>query len=128
MNEREQAAGLAATSGYRYARRVGDQLFVAGQVPHDASAGLVGPGDPAAQAGQCLANLRTLLEVHGFDEGDIQKLVVYVVGDHSNLVKAWDAVAQWFEHRVPPATLLGVRRLGYVDQLVEIDATVVGAG
>lgn len=118
-------AGLAATPGYRYADVAGPQLFVAGQVPHDGSGQLVGAGDPTAQAVACLDNLRTLLEVHGFAVEDIRRLVVYVVGEHQNLVDAWDAVVGWFDGGVPPATLLGVDLLGHGDQLVEIDATIV---
>lgn len=127
MNQREEAVGLPQTANYQYAKRVGAQLFVAGQVPHDANAQLVGAGDPAAQATQCLSNLSQLLSVHGFGEDDIQHLTVYVVGEQANLSTAWAAVEEWFNARVPPATLLGVARLGYVDQLVEIGATVMRA-
>lgn len=123
-NERELAAGLAATPGYRYADRVGDELFVAGQVPHDADGDLLGRDDPAAQARACLDNLRTLVGVHGFDVGDIRHLTVYVVGEHQHLVDAWSATTEWFDAPVPPATLLGVNLLGHHDQLVEIDATI----
>jgi enamine deaminase RidA (YjgF/YER057c/UK114 family) len=125
VNEGEIQAGLAPTSGYRYAELVGDRLLVAGQVPHDAAASLVGIGDPGAQAEQCLRNLRTLVTHHGFGVDDIRRLTIYVVGPHQNLLVAWDAVARWFESGVPPATLLGVNLLGYHDQLVEIDAEVV---
>jgi len=125
MNEDESAAGLAATPGYRYAEVVGDQLFVAGQVPHDSDGVLLGAGDPAAQASACLDNLRRVLQVHGFDHPDIRRLVVYVVGEQQNLSTAWSAVRGWFGGEVPPATLLGVNLLGYEHQLVEIDATIV---
>jgi len=128
MNEAEEAADLAPTSGYRYATRVGNQLFVAGQVPHDAAGRVVGEGDPAAQAVQCLTNLRTLLRVHGFDEDDIRQLTIHVVGEHANLLAAWSAVESWFDQGVPPATLLGVNLLGYATQLVEIDATILRFG
>jgi len=127
MNEAERHAGLAATPQYRYADRLGDQLFVAGQVPLDALGHLVGPEDPGAQAMQCLRNLERLLAVHGFQATDIRRLVVYVVGDQASLSAAWSAVAGWFGGQVPPATLLGVAALGYVGQLVEIDATVIKA-
>ncbi|MDH4172086.1 MAG: RidA family protein, partial [Acidimicrobiia bacterium] len=60
---------------------VGDQLFVAGQVPRDKSGELVGAADPAAQAISCLDNLRTLLNVHDFADADIRRLIVYVVGE-----------------------------------------------
>ena len=124
-NVAELAAGLATTPGYRYADRVGDQLFVAGQVPHDGDGQLVGPGDPAAQATRCLDNLRTLLGVRGFTVAEVRHLTVYVVGEHQNLLDAWTAITGWFTGSVPPATLLGVNLLGHTDQLVEIDAAVV---
>jgi enamine deaminase RidA (YjgF/YER057c/UK114 family) len=125
MNEVEIAAGLSPTPGYRYATRVGDQLFVAGQVPHDRHGIIVGTGDPARQAEHCLNNLRLVLEANSFTVHDIRQLQVYVVGDTSNLSGAWDAIVGWFANDVPPATLLGVARLGYPHQLVEVDATVI---
>lgn len=125
VSEAELDAGLAPTPGYRYAERVGSQLFVAGQVPLDGRGQLVAVGDPAGQATACLDNLRTLLEVHDFAVADIRRLVVYVVGEHQHLRDAWRAVTGWFDTDVPPATLLGVNLLGYVDQLVEVDATIV---
>lgn len=128
MNDAELAAGLAPTPGYHYASRVGDQLFVAGQVPLDGEGGLVGADDPAAQATQCLENLDTLLRVHGFDDDHIRHLTIHVVGEHQNLLDAWKAVTVWFDRPVPPATLLGAHLLGHVGQLVEIDATILRDG
>jgi enamine deaminase RidA (YjgF/YER057c/UK114 family) len=127
MNEPEIAAGLSPTPGYRYADRVGDRLFVAGQVPHDGHRNLVGRHEPDRQALQCLDNLQTLIATHSFERSDIRQLQIYVVGTSDDLSAAWSAVASWFDHDVPPATLLGVARLGYLDQLVEIDATVMRA-
>ena len=127
MNEAELAAGLPATPQYQYAQRVGNQLFVAGQVPHDAQGRLVGPGDPSAQTVQCLSNLSAVMSVHGFSTSDIRQLVVYVVGEQDNLSAAWKVVTGYFDGRVPPATLLGVARLGYLGQLVEVGATVIKA-
>lgn len=124
MNEGELSAGLAQTSSYRYADVVGGRLFIAGQVPRDGTANLVGPGDPVVQARQCLDNLLMLIAHHGFSRDDIHQLTVYVVGPHRNLIDAWEVVASCFDRNVPPATLLGVTFLGYVDQVVEIDAVV----
>ena len=124
MNEGELAAGLAQTSNYRYADRVGGRLCVAGQVPRDADANIVGPDDPVAQARQCLDNLFTLIDHHGFSRDDIHQLTVYVVGPHQNLIEAWGEVTLCFQQNVPPATLLGVTFLGYPDQVVEIDAVI----
>src|SRR6478672_7570403 len=124
MNEGELSAGLAQTSNYRYADRVGGRLFVAGQVPVDRDRTIVVVGDPAAQAARCLANLFTLIEHHGFGRDDIHQLTIYVVGPHENLITAWRQVRAEFDDNVPPATLLGVTVLGFVDQLVEIDAVI----
>lgn len=126
MNEHEIRAGLAQTENYQYAQRVGTQLFVAGQVPHDSDANLVESDNAKAQARQCLTNLQMLITLYGFEELDIRQLIIYVVGKQQNLIDAWQAVAEWFDDDVPPATLLGVARLGYEGQLVEIDATVIG--
>ena len=98
---------------------------MAGQVPLDADGALVGLDDAAAQATLCLDNLRRVIEVNGFAATDIRHVTVYVVGEHQNLLDAWDAVTAWFSMDVPPATLLGVNLLGYDQQLVEVDATIV---
>ena len=124
MNEGEISAGLAQTSNYRYADRIGGRLFVAGQVPRDAEGNLIGKDDPAAQARQCLQNLFTLVVHHGFSRNDIHQLTVYVVGPHENLLNAWHEVVSSFDMNVPPATLLGVTLLGHAGQLVEVDAVV----
>jgi enamine deaminase RidA (YjgF/YER057c/UK114 family) len=122
MNENELAAGLPPTPGYRYADAVRDELFLAGQVPNDGDGTIVGVGDAGAQADRCLENLFRVIDTNGFDRADIRRLVIYVVGDE--LSTAWSAVRDRFGGEVPPATLLGVARLGYPHQLVEIDATV----
>jgi len=127
MNEAERTAGMSGTPQYQYAQRVANQLFVAGQVPHDSEGNLVGVGNALVQASQCLHNLNLVLSVHDFTIADVRKLVVYVVGEQEQLSAAWKATTEFFAGQVPPATLLGVARLGYAGQLVEVDATVVKA-
>lgn len=124
VNAAELAAGLVPTPSYRYADTVGNRLLLAGQVPIDEQGNLIGVDDPKRQAGVCLDNLRTLVEVHGFALADVHQLTIYVVGEHQRLLDAWEGITEWFANDVPPATLLGVNLLGYGDQLVEIDATV----
>ena len=125
MNEVETKAGLPKTAGYLYAKRIGNQLFVSGQVPHDNLRQIIGENDPYKQAQQCLTNLDMLLKCHCFVQHDIQHLHIYVIGDRENLTIAWQAVQDKFCNEAPPATLLGVTTLGYEGQLVEIGATVV---
>jgi enamine deaminase RidA (YjgF/YER057c/UK114 family) len=124
VNEIELAAGLPQTPNYRYADVIGDRLFIAGQVPLDASGTVEGAGQVAAQAALCLANLFTLVDAHGFGREDIHQLTIYVVGPHQNLLDAWATIVRGFDANVPPATLLGVQCLGFTQQLVELDARV----
>ena len=105
----------------------GNQLFVAGQMPHDSQGHLVGVGNALVQASQCLHNLSLVLSVHGFAMADVRQLVVYVTGEQEQLSAAWKATTGFFAGQVPPATFVGVARLGYEGQLVEVGATVVKA-
>ena len=123
MNKVEREAGLPKTPGYRYADLVGNRLYVAGQVPLDAAGALV-EGGAGPQATQCLANLFSVVGANDFTRTDIHQLTIYVVGDGDALAEAWSAVVDLFDDNVPPATLLGVTRLGYDNHLVEVDAHV----
>ena len=112
MNEDELSAGLAPTPSYRYADVVGNELFVAGQVPLDGG----------GELGRCLAiqqpRRRQCLAQSGhtpdfgtmrFSIGsDIRHLTIYVVGEHQNLARRLgrDDVRGGVDE-VPPATLLG---------------------
>lgn len=127
VNEREHEAGLVPTPGYRYADAVGDRLYVAGQVPLDRAGRLV-LDDPAAQARQCLENLVTLVEVHGFGRADIRHLTVYAAVTREQLAEVWAAVLDAFDGDAPPSTLVGVAALGHDGQTVEVDARVERAG
>lgn len=124
MNQIEEKAGLPATPGYRYAKHVGTQLYISGQVPQNKSGVIVAISSPYEQAQQCLANLELLLSCYHFGKSDIQHMTIYVVGNRDNLNEAWKAVLHYFQGTVPPATLLGVALLGFENQLVEIDATI----
>ncbi len=125
MNKIEMQAGLPKTAGYLYAKQIGNQLHIAGQVPNDTAGEIVGDGDPFRQAEQCLSNLELLLKSYNFKKDDIQHLTIYVVGNQENLTNAWRAIKAVFPNGVPPSTLLGVALLGYEGQLVEIDATII---
>ncbi len=66
MNEGERQAGLAPTADYRYAERVGNQLFVAGQVPLDQDGNLVGLEDPKHKLPNVWRTSRRSLNITAF--------------------------------------------------------------
>lgn len=113
---------------YAYAAKAsqGDLVFTAGACPLDEQGQVVAPGDVRAQMSQALRNLRTALEESGAAVSDIVKTTVYVASsDRGDLVTAWDEVEGFFAGHDAPSTLLGVAVLGYLGQLVEIEAIAV---
>jgi enamine deaminase RidA (YjgF/YER057c/UK114 family) len=126
--ERRTVAGLLPPPDYAHvAVAPGGLVYTAGAVPLDREGRLVGDGDVAVQTEQVLANLLAALAEAGAVPADVAKTTVYVVGERSALVAAWEVVRS-SPLRGAPSTLLGVPVLGYPGQLVEIEAVaVVGA-
>ncbi|MEE1929121.1 RidA family protein [Streptomyces sp. TRM 70351] len=133
MPHRLTVPGLFPPPGYAHAAVVeaGERLvFTAGGVPLDASGDLVGPGDRPAQTRQVLANLSAALEAAGSALGHVVSTEVYVVAERDeDLYAVWDEVRASDLSAGPHAsTLLGVARLGYPGQLVEITAVATVPG
>lgn len=121
-------AQLHATPGYHHITVVeaGRTAFLAGQCPLDRSGTLVGPGDLDAQIDQVAANAVTALSAVGAGPDHVVRSVIYVVSDDvAVLGAAWRRLT---DSVIGPAfttasTLLGVARLGFSGQLVEVDLT-----
>jgi enamine deaminase RidA (YjgF/YER057c/UK114 family) len=119
--------GLSEPPGYSHlAVGTGRSVVAtAGQVPLDAHGNLVGPDDHRAQAEQVLRNLLLTLETAGATPAEVLKTTVYVAGgDHDAQGAVWNVVRGSAIGRAP-STLLGVERLGYRGQLVEIEALAI---
>ena len=126
--ERGVVPGLAEPPGYSHYAAVTDArlVFLAGQVPLDERGELVGSGDPVAQARQCLSNLERALAAVGATLGDVLRTTIYVVAaEQRSMGEVWRAILESGAGDVvrTAATLLGVERLGYEGQLVEIEVT-----
>lgn len=121
-----RSTGLSDVAQYAYVSTVrgGSRLvFPAGACPLDADGRTVGVGDYAAQAVQCVANLRLALGAAGARFADVVYTRVLVASTRQrDLVAAWDVVRAAFGDHDVPSTLMGVTVLGYDDQLVEIEA------
>src|SRR6266540_4259036 len=95
-------------------------------LPLDPAGNLVGGDDHRAQARQVLDNLLVALHEAGAGPEAVVKTTVYVVGDQAALAAVWEAVRESPIGAAQPAsTLLGVERLGYRGQLVEVEAVAV---
>jgi enamine deaminase RidA (YjgF/YER057c/UK114 family) len=126
--ERRNVPGLAQPPGYTHMATVSEArlVFIAGQVPLDERGELVGRGDAIAQAHQCVRNLAACLSAAGATPADVVRTTVYVATEEPALLaRVWQALLDSEPSAVvrTPATLLGVRHLGYDGQLVEIECT-----
>ena len=127
--ERHNPAELHETPGYHHVTVVTGSrtVYLAGQVPLAPDGTLVGDGDVLAQVDQVAANALTALRFAGLSPHDVVRTVIYVVSD-DNAVLA----AVWRRLNESPlaaafttaSTLLGVAKLGFTGQLVELDVTV----
>ncbi len=58
--------------------RVGELLFISGNVANDANGNLVGPGDCEAQTRQVMSNIRTIAEAAGASMSDVVKITCFL--------------------------------------------------
>ena len=124
---------LHQTPGYHHVTIVeaGRTAYLAGQCPLGPSGDLVGEGDLDAQIDQVVTNSLRALAAAGAGPVDVVRSVIYVVSDETPvLAGAW---ARLNASPLAPAfstasTLLGVARLGFTGQLIEIDLTVALPG
>ena len=122
--QRINPPGMTQPTSYNHVVRVGDQLFIAGQVALDASGDLVGRDDMSAQVRQVLENLRTVLTSQGADFGNIVKINIFTVD--IDAFRGSAEIRQEFFAGFPPAsTLVQIERLARPEFLVEIEAIAV---
>ncbi len=118
---------LAGLDGFTHAVRVGQTVYVSGEVALDSLGNLVGPGDLAAQARQAFENLDLVLQIAGAAPEDVVRLNVYVVGYKAgDLAVIREAGAAFFPQRNPPAGMVvGVAALPRDGLLIAVDATAI---
>ena len=120
--EHLQPEGMSPNGGrYTHVVKAGPWVFIAGQTASDENGDVVGVGDPKAQVGQVMKNLRLAVESVGGRFEDIVKTTVYVVGEE-HLEAVREARAQYRPEKPPTSTLLVVSRLARPEFILEIEA------
>jgi enamine deaminase RidA (YjgF/YER057c/UK114 family) len=123
--QRINPPGLSKPTTYSHIVRVGNTLYIAGQVGATEDGKVVGPG-MVQQLEQVLKNLQTALKSQGADFSNITKITIYTTD--VDAIRAPDAAAiraKYFGSNAPASTLVGVTRLASTDYKVEIEATAV---
>jgi enamine deaminase RidA (YjgF/YER057c/UK114 family) len=105
-------------------RATGTHVFLRGQVGQDLKGRVVGVGDPAAQAEQAMANVKTLLKEQGAKLEDICKITVYIT-DRAFREPVYRVVGKWLKGVFPVSTGLIVQGLARPEWVMEIDVWAV---
>ena len=109
---------------YDHGARVGNLLFVAGQVGRDADGELVGPFDPEPQARQAFENLKTILETAGTDFDHVVSVKTYYI-DGDEIEAITNVRREYFGDHRPPHTGLVISMLGSPEVRFEIEVVAV---
>src|SRR5437763_669618 len=122
--------GMPPPTGYSQVAEVsgGKLVYIAGQVPRDATGALVGKGDFRAQLEQVFRNVDTAVKAAGGTFANVVKLNYYCVDtvDLGDMSTVREVRGRFVNAQNPPAsTFVVVRRLVSPDWLIEIEAVAV---
>ena len=107
--------------GYSQSIRVGDTIYLAGQVSHDAKSGFVGVGDMEAQMRQAYANVQKLLAEYGATMDNVVDEVVFVTDMQDAFEAATKCRKEIFSGApVLASTIVEIKKLAFPELLIEI--------
>lgn len=119
-------AAPAAIGTYSQAVKVGDTVYLSGQIPLRADTMEVVEGDMAMQVRQVFDNLQAVARAAGGDLADIVKLNIFLT-DLSHFVLVNEVMADYFQQPYPARAAVGVASLPK-NVPVEMDAIMVLGG
>jgi 2-iminobutanoate/2-iminopropanoate deaminase len=109
---------------YVQASRVGDTLYLSGQIAHDEAGNLVGIGDMAAQMRQAYKNIGRLLTEYGATFDNIVDEMTFVTDMEAALAVCTEVRREAYGgDALVTSTLLKVAGLAFPELLVEIRCT-----
>jgi len=114
------ASAPSAIGPYSQAVRVGDLMFLSGQVPLDPATGQMVDGDVAVQTRRVMENLSQVLAAAGLSFGHVAKTTIFLA-DMNDFAKVNEVYGSYFSEPFPARATVQVARLPR-DARVEIDA------
>ncbi len=114
--------------GFSHIVKVGDTVYISGQLPQDQDGNIVGKGDMVAQTEKTYENLKKCLESVGATMHDIVMLRIFVT-NLEEFQKTGDVRKKYFGKYRPATTGLEISGLYFPDAMIEVEATaVIGSG
>lgn len=111
-------------ANYSHVARVGNVLYLSGQIPVDVDGSLVGAGDAGQQAEQCFKNIDAILRHFRAGPEQVARMTTYIT-DLAYRPLVGHARDRYFGTPGPASTLVVISGLASPDYLVEIEATAV---
>ena len=112
-----------AIGPYSPALRVGNLLFLSGQIPLDPGTGQIVEGDIRTQTTRVLDNMRALLEAGAASFAQVARTTIFLA-DMNDFAAVNEVYAKYFSQPYPARATVQVARLPR-DVRVEIDAIAV---
>ena len=110
-----------APGSYSMCKRVGNHVYVSGQIASDNSGKVIGRGDAYKQAQVIFRKIAALMEAAGGTVDDVVKVVMYTT-DMRHQPDIWKARRETFSGDFPTSTLICITALFSPELLVEIEA------
>ena len=117
------ATSAPAIGPYSPALRVGNLLFLSGQIPLDPATGQIVEGDIRVQTTRVMENMRELLRAGGGDFAKVARTTIFLA-DMNDFAAVNEIYASYFAQPYPARATVQVARLPK-DVRVEIDAIAV---
>lgn len=108
--------------------KVGDTVYVSGQVGFDREGNIVGGDDMKAQSKQTFENVRQVLAEAGATMEDVVKILAFIT-DMDQYAAYAEARSEAFPNNIPASATVSTPVLVNPDLLVEVEAVaVIGCG
>ena len=123
INKETKSLGMPWEKEYGYAQavKVGDTIYLSGQVSHDDSGNIVGRGDMEAQMRQAYTNIRKVLALYGASMDNIVDEVLFVTDMNTAYAAAVKCRKDiFFGTPVVASTIVQIQRLAFPDLMIEI--------
>lgn len=107
--------------GYSQAVKVGDTIYISGQVSHDDEGKIVGRGDMETQMRQAYTNVKKMLEQYGATMDNVVDEVLFVTDMDTAFAAAVKCRQEVFSGQpVVASTIVQIQRLAFPEIMIEI--------